>query len=420
MTTAECLIPTLRFSEFAELWCEKKLGGVSTLVTSGSRDWSQYYSNSGDKFIRMTNLSRTGIDLLLKDMRYVKLPENSKDGLRTSLQQDDILISITAELGKIGWIPPNFGTAYINQHTALVRTNNKECSKFVAYLISSAKMNKKLNRLNDSGAKSGLNLSTIRSLDFLSPSKKEQQKISKFLTSVDTKIQQLKRKHTLMQQYKKGVMQQLFSQQARFKDDDGRNYPDWGKCKLQDIAKGGLSNGVFNDPKKVGKGYRLINVKDMYSGEVINNSSLSLLDLSHDEFIKNKAEYGDVFFTRSSLVASGIAYSSVNLSNDKDITYDGHLVRLRPNQEILDSRFLSYLLRTPSSRQQLVSRGKTTTMTTIGQGDIASILITFPCLAEQQKVAKFLDSINEKIQKIATQKIQVETFKKGLLQQMFV
>ena len=125
-------VPKLRFKEFQEDWKKKTVESISSTVTSGSRDWAQYYSETGDKFIRMTNLVREGINLDLSDLRFVSLPvDSSSEGKRTSLIFGDILVSITAELGKLGWVPNNFGTAYINQHTALIRPSSKVHSKFV-------------------------------------------------------------------------------------------------------------------------------------------------------------------------------------------------------------------------------------------------------------------------------------------------
>ena len=99
---------------------------------------------------------------------------------------------------------------------------------------------------------------------FIPDSIDEQQKIANFLASVDTKISQLTEKHCLLKDYKKGVMQQIFSQKIHFKDDDGNAFPEWNTHELAMLSESGISNGVFNDPKKVGKGFRLINVKDMY------------------------------------------------------------------------------------------------------------------------------------------------------------
>jgi type I restriction enzyme S subunit len=252
------------------------------------------------------------------------------------------------------------------------------------------------------------------------PTIQEQEKIASFLGAVDTRISQLRRKHELLQTYKRGVMQKLFSQQIRFKCDDGKPFPDWEKKKLGDMAINGFSNGVFNDPSKVGWGYRLINVKDIYTSRSINVDSLTRLNLEEEEFIKNQAQYGDIFFTRSSLVKEGIAHSNILLTQDQDITYDGHLIRFRFNHESYLPQFVGLALKSAKVRQQLVARGKTGTMTTIGQEDIASVQAFIPCRQEQEKIAVFLTAIDNKIEAVAKQIELTEQFKKGLLQKMFV
>ena len=76
------------------------------------------------------------------------------------------------------------------------------------------------------------------------------------------------------------MMQKLFSQQIRFKADDGSEFGEWGEYKIFDLAiDKTLNNGVFNDQNKVGKGYKLINVLDMYIQRDIDESRLSLLDI---------------------------------------------------------------------------------------------------------------------------------------------
>ncbi|MCI5142399.1 MAG: hypothetical protein D3909_11925 [Candidatus Electrothrix sp. ATG1] len=183
MKAKEQNVPVLRFPGFSGEWRKEKLGKISLQITSGSRGWAQFYTPTGDKFIRMTNLQRDGnIRLILDDLKYVTLPENSTEGARTSLQTGDILISITAELGKIGLITENLGKAYINQHTALVRPQADATEPaFLAYSLAQPSSNKRFNRLNDSGAKAGLNLRTIRAFLFSAPSLPEQKKMACFI-----------------------------------------------------------------------------------------------------------------------------------------------------------------------------------------------------------------------------------------------
>ena len=275
--------------------------------------------------------------------------------------------------------------------------------------------------LNEATGVPSLNTTSIYNIDISIPSKEEQTKIASFLSNVDEKISQLTQKLELLSQYKQGMMQKLFSQQIRFKADDGSEFGEWGEYKIFDLAiDKTLNNGVFNDQNKVGKGYKLINVLDMYIQRDIDESRLSLLDIDKKEFERNKVNYGDIFFTRSSLVKEGIAFSNVYLGVSNDITYDGHLIKLSPDLNIIEPKFLNYCLKVAYVRKQLIQGGKTATMTTIGQQEVGNTLVKIPCLEEQIRIANFLSAIDQKIDVVSKQIEQAKQWKKGLLQQMFI
>ena len=200
----------------------------------------------------------------------------------------------------------------------------------------------------------------------------------------------------------------------RFKGFSG----EWDERKLKDLTETGFSNGVFKDPKKVGLGYRLINVKDMYVGNSIDVKSLSLVDIDKKEFIKNKVEYGDIFFTRSSLVKEGIAYSNVNLSEHQGLTYDGHLIRMRPCKKMTTPVFLASLFKTSSARKQFIVGGKTTTMTTIGQSDIAEVKIAIPSPHEQTKIGSYFQQLDTLITQHQRKHDKLLNVKKAMLEKM--
>ena len=106
--------------ELPQGWEWVRVWDIAQLITSGSRDWAQYYSDSGAIFVTMGNLSRGNYQLRMDTIRYVSPPTDG-EGSRTKLEENDLLISITGDVGNLGLIPSNFGEAYINQHTCLLR-----------------------------------------------------------------------------------------------------------------------------------------------------------------------------------------------------------------------------------------------------------------------------------------------------------
>lgn len=303
-----------------------------------------------------------------------------------------------------------------------LRVKALHCPEFIARCLGSQQAQDQLKGQKSGLAKSQTNISQqgLLAVRLVTPTLPEQQKIAAFLTAVDGRIEQLSRKKALLEAYKKGVMQQLFTQTLRFQDDHGHDFPAWEEKTLGDLCRGEVSNGVFNDPSKVGRGYKLINVSDMFGSFPVDMNKLTLVELELGEFKKNQAKYGDLFFTRSSLVAAGIAWSNVNLSRDEDITFDGHLMKISPDLNAFNPVFLAYLMHSEAVRRQFISRGKTGTMTTIGQKDILAVSFSIPCLPEQTKIAGFLSALDGKIGAVGEQMRQTQAWKKGLLQQMFV
>lgn len=146
------------FSDF-----EKKdsIRNLTTVVTSGSRGWAKYYSNSGALFVRIGNLTHSGIDIDFRDIQHITPPDNA-EGVRTRLQPNDVLVSITADLGSIGFVSEKVEEAYINQHIALVRFQNPVQGRFMAWYLRSEYGQKDLLKNKRGGGKLGLGLDDIR------------------------------------------------------------------------------------------------------------------------------------------------------------------------------------------------------------------------------------------------------------------
>jgi type I restriction enzyme S subunit len=134
---------------------------VSRFVTSGSRGWAKYYADKGALFIRIGNLTRTAIDINLEDRQYVKLPQKA-EGKRTRLQPGDVLVSITADLGSIGFVTNKIQEAYVNQHIAMIRFKNPEQGEMYAWFLRSQLGQKDLLKNKRGAGKLGLGLDDIR------------------------------------------------------------------------------------------------------------------------------------------------------------------------------------------------------------------------------------------------------------------
>jgi len=384
-----------------EGWEVTRLGKISKTVTSGSRDWAKYYSESGSKFIRMTNLRRDGIYLKLDDLKYVRISGNSADGKRTALQGGDILISITAELGKIGWIPDGFGEAFINQHTALVRIDKqKSDSKFIAYLLSSRRMNLIINQLNDAGAKAGLNLPTIKALPIFLPPFPEQQKIAQILSTWDKAIDKLEALIAAKQKRKKSLMQQLLTGKKRLPGFVG----EWKEFRLGEL---------FTERRE--RGHDNLNLLSITREKgVILREEVDRKDTSNED----KSKYlricpGDIGYNTMRMWQGVSALSTL-----EGIVSPAYTICI-PTKAVCET-FIAYLFKfTPVIHLfKRYSQGLTSDTWNLKFHHFSEIKVRIPELFEQQKIATILSAADKEIETHQKQLEALKQQKKGLMQQL--
>lgn len=146
---------------FARIEEKRTIREMSVMVTSGSRGWAKYYADNGALFIRIGNLGHVGISICFDDVQCVDLPDKA-EGIRSRLYKNDVLVSITADLGSIGYVPENIPEAYINQHIAMIRFKNPIQGKFMAWYLRSEYGQKDLLKNKRGGGKQGLGLDDIR------------------------------------------------------------------------------------------------------------------------------------------------------------------------------------------------------------------------------------------------------------------
>ena len=229
-------IPELRFPEFEVEWEKRNLGKISVKINSGKTPsgGESVYTEKGILFIRSQNV----FDNKLSYLNSTFIPETINNTMKNSVvKPKDILLNITgASLGRSCVVPDDFSTGNVNQHVCIIRIDKNNEPFFIQPFFASKKGQDLFNSLQTGSGREGLNFQSIRTIALYLPTLPEQQKIATFLTAVDDKLTQHKQKKSLLELYKKGVMQKIFSQENRFKDEDGNDYPKWEKKKLGDIT----------------------------------------------------------------------------------------------------------------------------------------------------------------------------------------
>lgn len=301
--------------------------------------------------------------------------------------------------------------AATNQACAALLMNDLTQPYFVFYNIN--KRYTELRDLANDGSQKNLSGGLISSLNIFIPQLPEQQKIASFLSAVDKKIDLLRQKKTELELYKKGLMQKIFSQVIRFKSDDGSDFPDWEEVALGEVLK---------EHKEKSSGSETVFSVSVSKGLVDQvehlGRSFSAVDTSH----YNKVKPGDVVYTKSptgSFPLGIIKQSTV--TNDVIVSplYGVFTPETLHLGKMLDAFFESEI-NVSNYLTPLVQKGAKNTIACTNKRFLEG-KVTLPRSAEEQrKIASFLSAIDSKIQKTSAQIEQMETFKKGLLQQMFV
>ena len=186
--SVKCIEDEIPF-ELPEGWAWSKIGPLCEYITSGSRGWAQYYSEAGILFLRMGNLSRESFDLRLENIQRVNLPD-SVEATRNRVEENDLMFSITAEIGMLGLIPANFEEAYINQHVGLIRFLKEAQTKYFPYILMSEFCRDQYYAVQ-SGMKNSFRLDNVQNILIPVPPLSEQIRIAKKLSSIWTHVQQI-------------------------------------------------------------------------------------------------------------------------------------------------------------------------------------------------------------------------------------
>jgi type I restriction enzyme S subunit len=410
-------IPQLRFKGFE---------GVNTDISYRNYSFKDIFQFSTGKNIKQNEASTF---FETPCVRYGELYHMYNEVIyevinKTNLDRSELLFSKGDEilLPSAGEDPLDIGSAsaLTIENVAIGRTINilrpfKEgiySQIYVSYYINE-KLKKKISKLAKGSSISNVYNSDLKTLEIILPTLPEQDKIASFLSAVDEKIQQLTRKAALLEQYKKGVMQQLFSGKLRFKDENGEVYADWEEKKLGEVCETAKSGGTPTSTKReyYNGDIPFLSISDMTSqGKYLNytTNSISLLGLNNSAswIVPTNSiiysMYASVGFVAINKIPLATSQAVLNLILKKEINTD----------------FIYYKL--VDFQKEITQFITTGTQGNLNAQSVKNFKIPIPSLPEQQKIAGFLSGIDEKIGVVQGELMKMQGFKKGLLQQMFV
>jgi len=390
-------VPKLRFPGFQGEWVEKRLGNE---VFVNSKKYNPAFEQINFKCIELEHIeSETGRLLGYTDSL-------SAGSIKNVFKTGDVLF------GKL--------RPYLRKYHQA--TFNGVCSSEIWVLKSSTMSNDVLFQLvqtekfiNITNISSGSKMpradwELVADTIFSLPSLPEQEKIAEFLSSVDNVIQLLTKKKTLLEDYKKGIMQKIFSQEIRFKDDDGNDFPEWEEKRLGEVAEiiGGGTPDTSNSEYWDGKIVWLTptEIKQKY----ISHSHRKITEEALKQSSAKLLPKGTILFTSRATIGD-LAIAEIECTTNQG--FQSFVVN-----DTCDNEFLYYLL--AISKEVFIQKASGSTFLEISKTEILKILFPLPALPEQQKIADFLSGIDRSIEIVNSQIEKAKEYKKGLLQKMFV
>jgi type I restriction enzyme S subunit len=409
-------IPTLRFPEFKNLWNCKVLSEIIIKLESGvsvnSTDEPVKRNTqfgilktsciSSGKFYHHQNKT-----IIAEDLNRAKL-NPVKDSILISRMNTPLLV------GESGYIDKDYPNLFIPDRlwmTIVDKTHTN--SKLLSIILSSENMMGKISNIatGTSGSMKNISKPNFLNLEVRIPTLPEQTKIASFLTVIDDKLQVLKQKKNLLEQYKKGVMQKIFSQELRFKDDNGNDYPDWEETKLGEILieknEKTSSSGQHRILSSTAKG--IFNQDEYFTRDIASKDNTGYKILRKYQLV----------FSPQNLWLGNI---NVNMNFEIGIVSPSYKI-FSFDEKFTIAEYCQYFLLTPKMMfeyEQSSTQGASVVRRNLDMDKFLSIEFLLPSIGEQTKIANFLSAIDDKINHCEAQIDKTEVWKKGLLQQMFV
>jgi len=410
-------IPQLRFPEFSGDWnrvkIQKLLDDKSIISHLDGNHGALYprseeFTKEGVPYVTANDFINGKVDLKKCKCLPVERASQFKKGIA---HNGDVLFAHNATVGPVALLETDLEYVVLSTTATYYRCdNNTLINKYLKVYLTSNDFVRQYSRVMSQSTRNQVPITTQRLFYINLPDKPEQQKIAAFLTAVDSKIEQLSKKQELLGEYKKGLMQQIFSQAIRFKADDGSDFPDWEEKKLGDVAE---IVGGGTPPTAVEK-YWNGNIQWFTPTEIkskfIVNSKRTITQVGLDTSSAKLLPKGTLLFSSRATVGEvGIAVQECTTNQG----FQSFIVNKNNEPEFLYNWIIK-------NKKEFIRRASGSTFLEIGKSEIKKIKLHIPALPEQTKIANFLSSIDSKIEQVGKQLDESKQFKKALLQQMFI
>jgi type I restriction enzyme S subunit len=398
-------IPKLRFPEFKGEWVVKKLSEVAEkkIVKNKDNNVKNVFTNSAVRGIINQR------DYFDKDIAN----QNNLLGYYIVERDDFVYNPRISNFAPVGPISRNHMNIGIMSPLYSVFKFKQQRLDFIELYFNTSIWHKHMEDIANYGARDdrmSFSVVDFYKMPIYFPSILEQTKIANFLTSVDKKLTALKQKKTLLEQYKKGVIQKIFSQQIRLKDQNGENFPDWITEKLGELT---FKVDKKNKEKNKYPIYSINNIEgflpqsDQFDGMDSNDRGY---DISLYKIIES-----NTFAYNPARINVG----SIGFSGDLSKVIISSLYVCFKTKDLLEDRYLMHYTKTIKFNKSVHSVQEGGVRLYLFFDNFSKISIPLPCNQEQIKIANFLSSIDEKIGLCSVQIEKMGAWKKGLLQQMF-
>lgn len=404
--------PTLRFKGFSDEWNNIKLGDLSKDVSYGLNAAAKKFDGV-NKYLRITDIDESSS---LFKPNPITSPDLSCIDDKYLLQENDICFTRTgASVGKCYKYHTQDGKLYYAGFLIKFSIAKNANASFIKLITERSKYWNWVQTVSMRSGQPGINAEEYKSFEFQAPRLREQEKIATFFSTIDQKIHLLKDKKEKLERYKKGVMQQIFSQQLRFKSESGDEFAEWEEKKLEEVARRITFKNKENNQNvlTVSAQQGLINQLKYFNKSVSAKSLINYYLIEKDDFAYNKSYskgYPMGAIKRLKLYDKGVLstlYICFKFDHDQiDLSFMEQYFEAG-----LHIKELENITQEGARNHGLLN---------IALKDFFKINLDLPCLAEQQKIADFLSTLDARVNLVETQIRKTELWKKGLLQQMFV